>query len=274
MLQYVKADLYRLRHKTANYFFWGGIYALFIVLITLSFSAFTSTEGAGFTEGYFQMGILALSQLGILLIGGHCYYVVFLDDLSAKNYPNVFSTGLTKVQFVFGKMIIFIIQLIVVFLASAVVFFGYYGVMALFVSSFTFDQELFYLLTNTAITVFLGCIGYGAIGSLVAFWKQNSTLSTVFIFLLMMGMFTQIINLLAMVEELSFLETIGNYTLSSYLSNTFQVMVLQLGMPEHLESLSFMEIFGETWIISIIYMIVSLILSIVVLRKVEIKENN
>lgn len=270
MLQYIKADLYRLRNKTSNYIFWGIIYALFIAS-AVAFA--TSNSSIGLTERYFTTVIISLSGFGILLIGGHCYYTVFLDDVSSKNYPNLFSTGITKIQFVSAKIVTFIIQLIGVFLTSGVVFFGFYGMLALFVDSVGFDLDLFYLLLNTAMTVFLGSLGYAAIGSLVVFWKQNSTLSTMVIFFLMTGMFNQIINLLAMIEQLSFLETVAEYTLSSYINNTSQ-LVMQISMTELPGSFTFMEMFGETWLASIVYLLVGLIISVIILRKVEIKENN
>lgn len=274
MLQYIKADLFRLRHKRANYIFWASIYAIFILFTVLGFSTFDSSGEMGFAEPYFQTGIFSLTQFGVLIIGVHSYYTVFLDDVSSKNYPNIFSTGLTKAQFMVAKMITLFIQLLVVFLASALVFFGFYGILALFANSIGFNSELLYFVFMTAITVLLAIMGYAAIGSIITFWSQNSTLSAFFIVILSTRTISQIIGLIASIDALSFLQNIQEYTLSSYISSTLNSITTRITFLEEAQEMSFMSVFGETWLVSLLYMMIASILCILLLKKIEIKENN
>lgn len=266
MINYIKADLYRLRHKTANYVFWGIIAGLFLFIIVMS-----SRNIQGQDVGNFFMEItqLSLLQFGVIIIGGQAYYTVFIDDLASTNYPNLFSTGISKTRFVIAKMFTLIIYMFTLFIIGALFFFGVYGLLNVIQGGIGFNTEMFQDILLTIGLVFFSTLGFAAIANLITFWRQKTTFTTVFFFMMLTGLINQLLQLIPSIRGLEFLETPFSYTLTNYISEATAVMTF----PESIDG-TMLSVFQNAWIAGIVYFVVGSILSILVLKNVEIKETN
>lgn len=266
MINYIKADLYRLRHKTANYVYWGVIAGLFLLIIVMSSR---TLEGVEIGDFFMDLTRLAILQFGLVIIGGQAYYTVFIDDLASTNYPNLFSTGISKTKFVIAKMATLIIYLVTVFVVGAVFFFSVYGLMSFIQGGIGFNTEMFQDIVFAILLVFCGTLGFAAITNLITFWRQKTTFTTVLFFTLLMGLVNQVLQLLPTIRGLEFLETPLSYTLTNYLSAATNAITF----PESVDG-TLLSVFQEAWIAGLVYFVVVSALSVLVLRKVEIKETN
>lgn len=268
MLNYVKAEMYRLLHRRGNYTYWGITFALFI-LINI-FSTSNMAESQRLSTSYFEMTLLALYSVGIIFIAGQAYTAVFIDDLSAKSLVNIFTTGMSKSSFIVAKFITYILYIVLIILAGAVVFFSIFGIQHLFVDNIGFDQEIFQRLILVVVSVFFGAIGYGGIINIVAFWRQKSTFTSFFGAFLMLGFFHTIIYSISRIPALQFFETIASYSLTSYLTQAMQTLTLPTEVTGGID----MSLIIEAWIVCLVYMLIAGAISVYILDKVEIKEEN
>ncbi|WP_208559975.1 hypothetical protein [Marinilactibacillus kalidii] len=259
MFNYIKADLYRLMHKKSNYIYYGVLFAAFVLFTIFTMTNFS--EGSGYSDGFLQAGIILLSQAFPLLFGIQAYSVVYLNDVSSSSYQNIFSSGLSKVEFVIGKLIVFITYMFTTFLAGAIVYLALY----LFVMSSEnadFNIEAFKTLATVGGSVFLGMIGYAGLANLVAYVTQNTTMSLITFGVLISNISLTALDLISLVTDK--LEFLRKWTMSYYLSDSNNTLLFgsvnEVGMP------------FKTWGIIGIYILVTAIAGIVLLRKIEIKE--
>ena len=262
MLNYIQADLYRLFHKKSNYIFYGVLYAAFIALVTLTYTAFE--QGEGFTNGFVELAGVLLTQLFPLIFGVQAFSTVFLNDVSANGYQNIFSSGLSKVEFVLSKLMIMFTYMLITFLSGIVVYLGFYGVLLLLEGGEIY-YEGFQKVAVMTLNVFLGLIGYAMVASVVAFFTQNTTITLITFVALISNMVLTILNLAGLATDK--LEFLREYTLSHHLSQSNDTLVSQLIVPDSGFSIPF-----ETWGVILIYIVVASVLGILVLNKVEIKE--
>jgi hypothetical protein len=263
MLNYIQADLYRLFHKKSNYIFWAVMFGLYGLMYMLA-----SSQGlAGEVNGYhFGITTIILSQVGLLVIGAQTYFTVYINDLSSKNYPNVFSTGISKLEFVLAKVIVMIMYLLAVIAAGGIVFFAMYQLSLFRYGAQEFPVQMFERLVHVVITVFLAILGYSAIMNIFTFWRQSSNLSAFGLFMLLVGFVNQILQLLPRIDMLKFLERPLSYTLTTYVSEAMYLATFNHGY----DRISF---FQHAWIASALYLVGASVISVIVLSRSEIKES-
>lgn len=262
MFNYIKADLYRLFHKKSNYIFYGVVFALFIAVVIITRTSVE--EGVPFAEGYLQLGIILLTQFFPLVFGLQAYITVFTNDLSANTYQNIFTNGLSKVEFVIGKTITMMIYLLTTFLTGAIVYSIVYGIL-LMIEGGSIHFESFQNLAIVSTTIFLGMLGYAAIANLIAYFTQNSTIAVITMGALVSGVILQLLNLVSLfTDKIDFLSKL---TLSYYMDEATNGMMPTILGGDASYSASFLA-----WGVALIYLVVASIIGIVILKKVEIKE--
>ncbi|API89674.1 hypothetical protein BKP56_10570 [Marinilactibacillus sp. 15R] len=262
MFNYIKADLYRLFHKKSNYIFYSIVFTLFIAVVII---ARTSVEGElSFAEGYLQLGIILLTQFFPLVFGLQAYVAVFTNDLSANTYQNIFTNGISKVEFVIGKAITMIIYLLTTFLSGAVLYSLIY-VILLMTEDGPIDFESFGNLAVVSITIFLGMLGYAAVANILAYFSQNSTISIITMGALVSGVILQLFNLVSLFTDK--IEFLREYTLSYHMNEASNQMMGSIIGGETAYSASF-----QAWGVALIYLVIASIIGIIVLNKIETKE--
>lgn len=262
MFNYIKADLYRLFHKKSNFVFYGVVFALFIAVVII---ARTSVEGTTpFAKGYLQLGIILLTQFFPLVFGIQAYVAVYTNDLSANTYQNIFTNGLSKVEFIIGKVITMIVYLLTTFLSGAILYSIMY-VILLMIEGGSFDFESFKNLAIVSVTIFLGILGYSTVANILAYFTQNSTISVISMGVLVSGVILQIFNLISLFTDK--IEFLREYTLSYHMNEATNGMMPTILGGEASYSASFLA-----WGVALIYLIVASVIGVVILNKIEIKE--
>lgn len=262
MFNYIKADLYRLFHKKSNYIFYGIVFALFIAVVIIART--NVEEGMDFAEGYLQLGIILLTQFFPLVFGLQAYITVFTNDLSANTYQNIFTNGLSKIEFVIGKTITMMIYLLTTFLTGAVVYSIIYGIL-LMIEGGSIEFESFQHLAVSAVTIYLGMLAYAALANILAYATQNSTISVITMGALISAIVLTIFGIVSLfTDKIEFLE---EYTLSYHMNEATNGMMPTILGGEASYSPSF-----QTWGVALIYLVVASIIGIFILKKVEIKE--
>ncbi len=270
MINYIKADLFRVYHKKSNYVFWSVIVGLFILIVSLTVSQMMGSNYEVADLGRFitETVKFSLLQMGILIFGGQAYYTVYLDDLSASNYPNLFSTGISKLQFVLAKIIVLTTYLVSLFIAGSLAFFAVAGVLTLFLGNIHLPMSEIVLIGKICAMILLGALGYTALANLITFWSQKANLSTVFFFLLIISLINQMAKMISTIPGLDFLEKWLESTLSSSLGEVSVNAITGAPLANLTQSIN------HVWLTALIYVLIFSSLSVLLLQKVEIKESN
>ncbi|WP_413526772.1 ABC transporter permease [Marinilactibacillus psychrotolerans] len=263
MFNFIQADLFRLFHKKSNYFYYGVLYALFFILAIFLYSTFAE-NGENFTDGYMQMGLFLLAQTFPIFFGLQAYSTVYLNELSSNSYQNIFSSGLSKVEFVIGKFIVMVTYLCATFLSGAVAYLVPYGVMTV-IEGTTFDTTGFINLVNTSLTIFLGMIAYASLANIIAYFSQNNTIAIITFGALISTVSLTILNMVSLVTDK--FEFLREFTLSYYIQKANNTVSLTL-----LEQTEKIDVPYEAWGVALIYLFIASLIGIIILNKIEIKE--
>lgn len=262
MFNFIQADLYRLAHKKSNYAFYGILFSLFVVAVILLQTS--SPESEGISNAYIELGVFLLSQAFPLFFGLQAYSTVYINDISSSSHQNIFSSGLSKTEFVIGKFITFVIYLFTTFLIGAIVFFALFFFLTLSTGA-QFDTGNLSNLAVVGVTIFLGMIGYAAVANMVSFISQNTTVSLITFGVLISNISLTALDLISLATDK--LEFLRKLTLSYYINHTNQSVIAGFlpEMPSNAEPL-------VTWGVTVLYIVVASIVGILILSRIEIKE--
>ena len=242
MFNYINAELSRLFHKKSAYIYYCVLIVLFLFLVLF-------VAGPGEKEDIIYLAMIILSNLAIIFIGSQVFLAVYADDLAANSLVNVFSSGLSKIEFVVGKLIVTVIYSICWYLVLALVYFGVY-----LLAEGPFSVEALVELLPFGYFSLLAQLAFTAVASVVNYFFQKSTISTVVFILLGMGFVGGIVTLLG--TQIELFQTIYDYLIST-----------QLGIA----------LFGENAntvqasLIMVAYIVVSSVIAVVLLEKRDIK---
>ena len=204
MFNYINAELSRLLKKKSAYIYYSVLSAFFL-FITL----FVTNELA--KNDVVHVGMLILSSFTIIFIGTQVFLAVYADDLAANSLVNIFSTGLSKIEFVVSKLIVSVIYSICWHLVLALVYLAVY-----LLAQGPFDFETLVELLPFVYFSLLAQLAFTAVASIVNYFFQKSTISTVIFILLGMGFISGIVTLLA--TQIEVFETIYDYLISTQLN--------------------------------------------------------
>jgi len=270
MFNYLKADLYRVFRKRNNYLFYGVLAAIFIALVVASSGTIWNLFGeldAELSPVYFELGMIAVSVGGYMVIGAQSYYTVYLEDFSINNLPNIFTTGLRKHEYLLSKVLTQAIYLIGVFTFLMLLYIGGYLFFQINVANPGFVSTDLLAFLEGIIVVYFSILAFSMMTHMMGIFFQRSDFSLVLFFILVNGLIVQIFNLLTNINGFGFLETVNEYALSTISGNAI-TEITSLMQQGALMS----DLFVETILISLAYLIGSFIITWIILKQVEIKE--
>lgn len=164
MLNYIKADLYRLTKKKSLY--------IMMVLFTLGYSliAFNlKSKGMYFLE--FNGLMTAMSPL---LIGIFVFTAIYTDDLKSHAVQSAIGFGIKRTTIIITKLIEAAILLLLFYL---------YALIHLFIINSVFSMNLdtnsFKLISYSAISFYLQTLVYFSLSGVLIFSLQKATFATV-----------------------------------------------------------------------------------------------
>lgn len=257
MLPYIKADLYRLYHKKSIRVFLAALSLLYIALYVFLYVIYDDFfEIVGTT--YVASGYNMLLGNGMLLpfIGVQSYLVVFTNDLSSKIFSGLFSTGLSKRQFLLAKVIVFTVYYWVVMVILGLAYFGLWLVFSTQTSIVGGSEEIIRLFLMSGV-LYIGILGYAFISNIYAHYSQSSGPAIFAYFLIGMGLLYQLISTLSLM--ISALEPISEVLFTQQFLDAQQA--ISTGMDFPINELGIM----------IVYVFIAMGLNWCVLNRVEIE---
>lgn len=203
MINYIKGELYRLSHKKSSYIYYTAIFGGFIALIALIFM----TGGTFDKNDLFDIGGQILISMFAPFIGINVFMNVYNDDISAKTISNTLNSGISKGQYVISKFIVAMIQMILITLVGAFVYFVMYLAIAGGVANIEWNH--FKTLALLLVPVSLMILTYFSITTIVTFFFQKTGTSITVLFLFTMSVLYQVVSLIF--SAFSFLEPLTKY---------------------------------------------------------------
>ncbi|KFN93159.1 ABC transporter permease [Tetragenococcus muriaticus] len=285
MFNYIKADLYRIFHKRSNQFYWLILASLFLIFVTFSSAnANFADNKSELTEMYFSLAVMSLALFGSLIISPQFYYAVYLDELNSKGFVRLFSSGLCKSEYIVAKIFSSLVYMIVVFAFLALVYVGGFGILALLNNGapfFTINQVG--LLFSLVAYLGLFTIAFSSLTNLIALKWQSGNIPLFLFFIISNGFIANLIrwlNQLPMIRNFDvspYLLSTNTGTLQDALMNgTFYGQQGQLGNqpPSAQEALRTVDSIGfQPFVIIGMYIVVTTVISLFILKHSDIKDN-
>lgn len=283
MFNYIKADLYRLFHKTSNRIYWMVLALAFVLIMVLNNSNFNG-DPTEITNFYFLTAGMSLITVGSFVICPQVYSTVYLDDYSSRNSIRVFSSGLRKSEYLVAKIIVTVIYMLAAMTFMALAFLAGYGLLFLLNKGIPFftSQQIIYLLSQVGFYI-LFTIAFATVTQIVAIKTQSSTIPLTLFILLSLGMGGSIINMIMKLPILRSFD-IDPYLLSTNTGKIQTVLMnmsgmtdesgsiggisVQLNLADQIQSLGM-----RPFVIIGAYIVLAILVSWVLLKRTDIKEN-
>lgn len=249
MLNYIISELQRLLSKKQTYVFYG----IFMVAFTLILVLAESEQTAG---GMAMMGG-ALLSISSMVFGTRIFYDVVGDDLQHKTLSLVLTTGLSRLQFVLSKLIVFILATLLLYGVMALYFLGLWFIKV--GAAPVFGSPEVNLLIDAAKITIISIFGFGSIGMAISYFFQNANAGGILFPLMTMGLTSQIMKLAVL--AFNWLEKPVSYLLSSQSQNATTLIQMNQAIPK------------DFYIVTIVYILLGVILSTFALSKRDIQIN-
>lgn len=245
MINYIRAELYRLAHKKSIYYYYGGL--------TLSFFVLLFFGDAMNLENYVEI-LTYMIPVIIMFVTVQAYMAVYTDDLSAHTLSGSLSTGLSRAQLVIAKIIVSVLYLLIVF---AILTSCYLAVYLIIGGRFAVqDMEVFKYVLNVAIVLTLSSLAYMTLSSIVNYGLQTSALSIIVYVLLTMGFIYELGTLLTM--ALPVLEPFMKYTITETQNSAMAAYSSSGALPV------------EFYVTMLAYVVVTTVLAVAAFKKREV----
>lgn len=257
MLPYIKADLYRLAHKKSNWIFLGVLILFYIAMFGLLYFIHDNFVDTIVTT-YAEFGNNMLLGNGFLLpvFGIQSYLAVFSNDLSSKVFTGIFSAGLSKSQFLLGKIVIFTVYYWTVMSILGIIYFGVWVILSTQATIVGGNEAILHLFLMS-LGLYLGMLGYALISNIVGYDTQKNGAAILAYFVVGMGLIYQLLTGLSLV--ISALEPLQGWLFTEQFLN--MQYTISTGMAPSVKELGIM----------LGYIIAALGLNWVVLNRAEIE---
>jgi hypothetical protein len=174
MLDYLRAELYRLLHKKSFYIYFAAI--------ALGYAALSFIRSSSLGPGSFTDDAVNFSQWLPLLVGGFLFAAVYTDELGSRSLGAMVGYGLGKTRIICAKTLFMMI-------AAAVVLAVVPVMMAAVLAAFGAAPQADSLLAAYALMFksWMVIVAYSAVASVVSFASQRTTFAIVAYLFLSVG---------------------------------------------------------------------------------------
>ncbi|MDN6127347.1 MAG: ABC transporter permease subunit [Tetragenococcus halophilus] len=285
MFNYIKADLYRIFHKRSNQLYWLILAGLFLTFVIFgSTNANFADNKSELTEMYFSVAVMPLTLFGSLVISPQFYYAVYLDELNNKGFVRLFSSGLRKSEYIVAKIISSLVYMLAVFLFLAIAYLGGFAILALLNNGapfFTMSQ--IEVLLSLVAYLALFTIAFSSLTNIITLKWQGGNIPLFLFFIISNGILGNLIRLI------NHARVLRNFNFSPYLlsTNTGKLQAAlrngifygQQGQPANRPpsaqaALKKIDSIGsQPFIIIVIYIIVTTVISFFILKCSDVKDN-
>lgn len=218
MINYIKADFYRMFKKKSLYIFLG-ICSLGFILSNILVSSIEYTE-----ETFIGLSMILLTFVPIF-VGLFVFNIVYVDDLRSKSLQTAIGFGKKRSEIVIVK---YIDALILMLVFTVLIILHLFIVPTIFGLSLT--EASINILMGYVASFFLKTIGYFALASIAVFFFQKTTSATTVYILLSTGTINILMSLL--LSQSFIIKTVGDlqpYLYTEVVNNMLNALQLNTG---------------------------------------------
>lgn len=183
MINYLKAEFYRIFSKKSMYIYFFILAALYGLMMFSRMSYLTSADAL--SEGSILMELLVFGGSSFI------FSIVYNDDLSARSLASVIGYGQKKGMIILSKLLLAVIMNTFMYLAALLCFSGILFFIGAPVPASAVPELLLYMLQKLSIT-----IAYQIIASIMVYGIQKPSFSIGFYLLLSTGFIGQLLSML------------------------------------------------------------------------------
>ena len=159
MINYIKAELYRLFRKKSLYIYYSVLAVLFLIVTYMMDDVLTPQNAVDYTQG--------ILRFIPVLFGGFIFAAVYIDDLTAKSLPQAIGFGINKTAILFSKIIVSTLINIVFLIAALLI------MCAAFIAFGVNIAGIIDIMLKMLIRPVLLTAVYMAVGSIASFGTQK-----------------------------------------------------------------------------------------------------
>lgn len=252
MINYIKADVYRLFHKKSLYIYYSALAILFLFITYMMSDILTAQNAVDYTAG--------ILRFLPVLFGGFIFAAVYIDDLIAKSLPQILGFGINKTFILFSKIIIStLINILFLLLALLII------CMSFMAFGVKIDNIMDIMLKMLIRPVLLTTV-YIAVASIAAFGTQNTAVAIIVYLFFSSGLVDFLLNELLRLE---YIRMAASTDIRHYFLYTIEAIVYEI------DDMIFLPNYYSFSIIPviqyIIFLIITLFLSVLAFDKKEIE---
>ncbi|WP_461246820.1 hypothetical protein [Treponema sp. R6D11] len=194
MLNYIKADLYRIFSKKSLYIVFASFLALFLIAIYVQSGSMTNGRVSTLEDYIFMF-------LNIIL-GIYLFNTIYNDDLNARSLPSLIGFGIKRSVIIISKFIIAIIISAVLYFLVSLCFYFVISLMGFAVNIVGLAQIV--------LASLFKLLALFSVASVVVYGTQKASVSIVAFVLLITGFVSQM--LLLILNQMGF-DKLYNYSI-------------------------------------------------------------
>ncbi|GHU09858.1 hypothetical protein FACS189431_8520 [Alphaproteobacteria bacterium] len=183
MLNYLRAEIYRVLHKKSLFIYFGIIALLYIGFAFMRLSDADDHSVASDASQFFF--------LLPAVIGGYLFAALFNDDLNSKNLTTLIGFGMSKAKIVLSKLVLTLLFGAVIFGIAPLFMDAVYAIFGHPASAQAMSAAY-----TEALVKLLAMFAYTAISAIVVYGLQRPTFAIVVYLLLSLGVVSQLLGLI------------------------------------------------------------------------------
>jgi len=215
MLNYIKAEFYRIFWKKGMYIYFGSLIMLMLLGVYLGASNIT-------LSGIKNVTIVSFTLFGTAA-SAYLLSVVYGDDFAAKTLANVVGFGVDRWVIVVTKFLLNVIMSMLSFFITASIF-----CLMLMLIGLQLDVERVKDIFGVVTIVVLRGIAISTIASVIAYAFQRGAIAIVVFIMISVGFFTQII---AFVLDKLNLSDLSKYSIDAILRQITTTINVETVLP-------------------------------------------
>ncbi len=183
MINYIRAEIYRIVSKKNLYAFLGALLVLYAIMMVIQYGGH-APNGAG------NIVTQSKTLFSLMAILGGCFlfFTVYTDDLTAKTLPALIGFGKKRASIVIAKLAVMVLFTVAMFALTLVAFRALFSAMG-YSTGGDVARQLWSVVSEKSLMV----VAFAAVSSVVVYGTQKAVLSVVLFAFLSSGIISQLL---------------------------------------------------------------------------------
>jgi ABC-type transport system involved in multi-copper enzyme maturation permease subunit len=192
MLNYLKAEFYRVFRKRSMYIYFGALAAAYAIVAVAAYAIATVTQSYMIEADAILVDAQVAFSLLPVFVGGYLFAGLYTDDLGSKNLSALIGFGLSKAAIVLSKLILTAVFTIVVYGAVPLFMWAVYAALGHAPEAATLSL----VFKQYALFSLLLTFAFSALTAIVVYGLQRGTFAMVLFVVLSTGSVSNMLGLL------------------------------------------------------------------------------